>query len=611
MVLTIKPKVTVVDWGPRTTLVNGQDITPDESVWGASRITYKDIGAVEELRQAREEEKDISATVKKSLIRSAGSGHASMATTPGMWIMLEGNCSKMVDSAFTGYRFASSLMPSGRRIPIALDQIVIPEYLMGGQTEEAKADEEREMHMPVVPVSIAKRKEARELYMQVSEANIEAYELLQTKGVPKEEAAKIVQYGHRGGGFMFMPLETIIALVRNVKRHGEDYPTEITEIALQLENFARSDEKTDEYTRSLAGGFREQLRKLKKDLETRGLNADDFESYGDLTSLYDRLARNVDKKVGLKIVYEARMAAPRTGCVNPNIFHSEINEAQEAVDANLGDVLHSPILQEISFRNSPVLEKRVRAWLEKRERVLSSTEGIIGEGAGLVHELHDIVEGYNNSFRALIAANIPWRVWGEDKRHRTMPLTTESIYHAVERAGKVVREFENFEGCIDFDINFSDEFLGVVSIPPQVAADKTNLGLWLERFGKSVNAYNELIRMGVPKGDALNVVPRGLKVGVSETLDLYNATTGHNSLRLCKTAEREKRETTEAYRNLLLNSNVPDYIRALFLPKCNYVGFCFEEKPCGRINAAVKHYNPDMHATISKARAEAIISRIR
>jgi hypothetical protein len=446
----------------------------------------------------------------------------------------------MVDSAFTGYRFASSLMPSGRRIPIALDQIVIPDYLS-------------EKKIPVVPIEIARRAEALDLYMRVSEANITAYEKLQANGVPKEEAAKIVQYGHRGGGFMFMPLETVIAVNRDVKRHPKEYPTEIKEIANQLEDFARNS--------------------------------------------------------GMKITYEARMAAPRTGCVNPNIFHSQVNEAQIAVDANEGGVLYHPILQELSFRDSPELQGRVLAYLEKRRGVLSSQDRIIKEGAELVHELHDIVQSFNNSFHATIAANIPWRVWGEDKRHRTMPLTTESIYHAVERAEKVIPLVQNYS---ELEAGLLQT---VVSIPEAVRKNPDNLKLWTERFSDSIRAYYGLAEMGIPKGDAINVIPRGLKLGVSEVLDLYNATTGHNSLRLCKTAEREKREITEAERDLLTNSDkLPGYLKQLFVPKCNYVGFCFESEDyrakCGRVNKAVPNYDAAMHAAISSARASEMSSKM-
>ena len=188
MVTVIEPKVNVIDYGPKLTLKNGQIITPDEFVWGASRITYKDIGTIPELIKLREEEEDITEKIKTSLIASAGAGHASMSTSIGFWIFLEGNSSKMVDSIFTGARFASSLMPSGRRVPLIQNQIVVPK-------------------------GIHRKKDFEKMYLETSEKNIQAYELLQERGVSKQEAAKIAQYGHRGGGFMFMPSDTVIVLM--------------------------------------------------------------------------------------------------------------------------------------------------------------------------------------------------------------------------------------------------------------------------------------------------------------------------------------------------------------------------------------------------------------
>ena len=155
MINVIDPKVTVIDYGPKLKLDNGQEITPDEFVWGAAAITYKDTGTVNELIEKKKNEEDIKETITKSLIRSGGAGHASMATTPGFWLYLEGNSSKMVDSMFTGAKFASSLMPSGRRIPIENSQIVVPKGIA------------------------EKGNELTNLYLQASEKNIHAYEHLQ------------------------------------------------------------------------------------------------------------------------------------------------------------------------------------------------------------------------------------------------------------------------------------------------------------------------------------------------------------------------------------------------------------------------------------------------
>ena len=121
----INPKIEVVGFGPYRELPNGQ-ITPDEFVYGASGITYKGMRALDELMEAKEKDTDVREKMIKGLIKSAGSGHASMATTPGFWFIIQGTSSKLVDSIFTGARFSSSLMPSGRRVPISKENIVIP-----------------------------------------------------------------------------------------------------------------------------------------------------------------------------------------------------------------------------------------------------------------------------------------------------------------------------------------------------------------------------------------------------------------------------------------------------------------------------------------------------
>ncbi len=211
MVNVIDPKVEVVDYGPKRVIDNFLEVpfmetncgeiviprsyfslqdgrlvipqdrlvprnvmTPDELIYGAAGITFKDTDFLEQAISQMQADNITDEQITDSLIASVGGGHASLATTPGVWFAIKGNASKMVDSMFTGAVYESALMPSGRRIPIAKDQIVVPRGIFerGG--------------------------EASNLYMRTSEANIDAYEKLMAEGVPKEEAAKIVQYGHRG-----------------------------------------------------------------------------------------------------------------------------------------------------------------------------------------------------------------------------------------------------------------------------------------------------------------------------------------------------------------------------------------------------------------------------
>jgi len=507
----INPKIEVVGFGPYRELPNGQ-ITPDEFVYGASGITYKGMRALDELMEAKEKDTDVREKMIKGLIKSAGSGHASMATTPGFWFIIQGTSSKLVDSIFTGARFSSSLMPSGRRVPISKENIVIPKGIA------------------------EKGEEAVDVYARASEHNIGVYEELQKRGVPTQEASKIVQYGHFGGGFMFMPLETLMTYSRMFQKNPEVVPAEGREIISQLERFVH--------------------------------------------------------KNGMGVVYEARKAAPREGCPNPNIFHNRINWAstERWID---GD---ARIISARDFDDTERAE-RIQAFSDFRKADFGDKELSALNWKNTLGYLQDIVSDYNNSVEVATFVNTPWRVWGEVKRHRTLPQIAESVYMAVIRA---TNEFGKEE-----------ETLGnVVSIPEKVRSDKGNLRRWREAFANSLDAYRKLTNLDVEKSDAIAVIPRGLKLGVIKTYDLYNLTTGYASLRLCNTAEPEMRAITEAEMELIKrDERISETIKLLIAPKCHYVSFCHEpdySKCCGKVRKIMPDYDEAFHNQITKAREQEI-----
>jgi hypothetical protein len=518
MINVVDPKVTVVGYGPKMKLKGGQIITPDELVWGAAGITYKDIGTIPELIELKQSEAEgLENKVKNSLIASAGAGHASMATTPGMWVFLEGNSSKMVDSLFTGVRYGSSLMPSGRRIPVTKDQILVPKGVANaGQN-------------------------AVNLFMNTSEANIETYEQLQDRGVSKQDAAKILQYGHKGGGFMYLPLETLINLDLMFERGGENIPQEGHDVVLALKDFVHAN--------------------------------------------------------GMETVYEARREAPRTGVPNPNIFSDRINYAEEMRDV-------SPVQRILGAMDNPTKERedRINEYLATLREVGA---GDVKEGMKALGILDDVVSDFNDSVRVSSFSNSPWRLWGEYKRHRTLPQTAESVYHAADKALDIVgmiesRMFDQMRGDLAFESVFSS---------PEIVSKKMQGNLWYARAKDSLVAYDALRQMGVLKSDAISVVPRGLKMGIVRNHDLYNLTTGFMSLRLCNDVEPEMRETTEKEYDLVKSSVSPD-VASLMKVKCHYTGFCHNRNPCAKLMKGSPDYTPELHKEIQLQRTDSIRSAI-
>lgn len=533
MVNIIEPKVEVVDYGPKIVDEHGKVVmTPDQLIYAAAGITFKDTEFFDQTRRVLEEE-DIQQKIQDSLIASVGAGHASLTTTPGLWIALKGNCSKLVDSMFTGVRYGSSLMPSGRRVPVAKDQIV-------------------------VPVGIAQRGvEAIDIYMRTSEANIDAYEKLMAEGVQKDEAAKIVQYGHRGGGFMFMPLETIVSIAHQFESNSDAIPLEGRSILNQWEDFIRNN--------------------------------------------------------GMSITYFSRKNAPRTGCPNPGIFHYG-KSLTGIIETNEGNVQQNPILVSHDFRNNKKRDEKIKAWIEKRKEYFSTAEGVIKNWRNLLGELNGIINEFNDSVSATTIANTPWRVWGEDKRHRTLDQTAESVYNAADRLVRTVdREREYLNNWMPEAA--AKAFESVFSMPPAVKKDDEKLKYWISRIVDSADCYDALRRMGIPESDAIHVVPRGIKFGVESRWNLYNMTAGKMSLRLCDTCEPEMRRKTELEKKLILENGLPEAVAELLTPKCSYVGFCpegsYEKRCCKRVHSYVPCYSGEFHAEMQQARKDEILYQIK
>lgn len=570
MVNVIDPKVEVVDYGPKKVLdsildvpfektdkgivisseyfQNGQLVipqdnlipnrvmTPDQLIYAAAGITFKDTGFLEQALGAMQSENITDEQVTDSLITSVGGGHASLATTPAIWFAIKGNSSKMVDSMFTGAVYESALMPSSRRVPIDKYQIVVPRGI------------------------IEKGQDAVNLYMKTSEANIDAYERLMQDGVPKEEAAKIVQYGHRGGGFLFMPLETVVTLARDIKNNPNAVPVEGHEVIAQVEDFIREH--------------------------------------------------------GMEKTYFGRVNAPREGFPNPGIFHFDY-KLTGIINEDRGGVQESPILVEDINNLGPYGDLRIKEYLEKRKKLFSRPQDIEIYWKEILGDLNGIVKELNNNVTLTTIANSPWRVWGEVKRHRTLRQSAESVYFAAERAMEVINNTGEYvrNGENDDLGMLIEEYSLIFSMPPSVTKENEKLKFWLNRIVDSFETYSKLKEMGVEDRDAVHVIPRGLKIGIEKKFDFYNLTLGYMSLRLCNTCEPEMRKTTEEERKLMMRSKLSEEAKLLLTPKCYYVGFCpegnYDKRCCKKVASITPEYSKELHDRIQSSRKREILFQIQ
>jgi hypothetical protein len=528
----VDPKVDFLGYGPTLKLIDAEGkeiiLSPDDLVYGAAGVTYKGMKFIDEVIELKKDGVDFQTKRDKATIKSVGAGHASMSTSQGMWVAVR-ESSKLVDSIFTGATYLSALMPSGRRVPIEVGEIVVPKGIedVGGI--------------------------ARELYLDTSKKNIQAYELLQIQGVPKQEASKIVQYGHGGGGFFYVPLETLVYFAKQAEANPEDIPLEAKEIITQLEKTVHEN--------------------------------------------------------GMGVTYESRKNAPRASSVNPNIFHHRRNFAQELFEDHKIEYAHDPILLSAFDNVSDERTRRIIDYLQHRKELFQSP----GENwKKSLQELEDIVSDFNLSTGARTIANVPWRVWGEVKRHRTLPQTAESIYNAIERTRKDY--FTSLE-LTRTDEEYVSALKRFVSVPDSVANNRENLDLWEERVRDSLIVYDRLLQMGIKESDAITVIPRGIKFAMIKSLDLYNMTTGFASLRQCKgTVEPEMYSFTKREMELIKKSPaIDEYVKQLIAPKCHYGGFCPEadfKTCCGLVKQVTPNYDEVMHKAVWTQREGEIRSKL-
>ncbi len=394
----------------------------------------------------------------------------------------------------------------------------------------------------IFPIEIFKAKEAKKIYQEVSEKIINFFNFLLNQKIQKDEASKILQYGIYGTGIIQLPVESIVLIKREYTSEKEWMPEEI-------------------------GIF---LQKLEENL----------------------------KSLGIDLLFPTREVAPRNIYPYPNIFKNpkETNLVRDLLKkVKLKD--GSKIIS-LEYLPSKGLKRELESFEQKKKRVFSSLIKIRKEWLNLLPELQKILRDYNLALKVKVLSSIPWRVWGEKKRHRTCPQIIESIYFCLERT---IKKFNKFKKQIEkkqITKNLVNQIEEVFSIPPSIKKNSTLLSQYLLTALKSFEGYQNLIKLKIKPRDAIFLVPRGVKIDILQEYDLYNLLAGYYPLRLCQTAEEEMRRNTRREVGQIkkaLQQKKVGWLAEFINPKCQIVGFCPEEKSCGLIKKAVKNYSEQFH----------------
>jgi len=309
------------------------------------------------------------------------------------------------------------------------------------------------------------------------------------------------------------------------------------------------------------------------------------------------------KKLGIDLLYATRTAAPRNVYPYPNIFKNpqKINLTRELIKKE--KLINGSKVISLDALVVPQLKNKLLELERRKRKVFSSSKKIKKEWPDLLASLQEIVRDYNLALRIKVLSSIPWRIWGEKKRHRTCPQIIDSVYYSAERSIDKFKKFEKKIKLGQVDRKILVQLEEVFSIPPSIKNNKKFLSEYLLTALQAFKAYQALIKLKIKPRDAIFLIPRAVKIDILQEYDLYNLLAGYYPLRVCRTAEEEMRRNSlrEAVEiKKVLTKKGLGFLNRAIVPKCQIVGFCLEDKTCPMIYNSVKNYNERLHQTMGE-----------
>ena len=183
---------------------------------------------------------------------------------------------------------------------------------------------------------------------------------------------------------------------------------------------------------------------------------------------------------------------------------------------------------------------------EDEEKMLKLIERVVGSGHYSVIEHIQVTFAISNVSRACTHQLV---------RHRHMSFSQKSQRYVKEK------------GQFDY------------LIPPTIEKNpelKTKFTDFMDEISKK---YQEFVDAGIPAEDARAVLPNACATSIVASLNLRELIHIAN-LRLCTRAQYEIRMMVKAMCEELIK--VEPWLKPYLVPKCERLGFCDEDKSCGR-----------------------------
>ena len=183
---------------------------------------------------------------------------------------------------------------------------------------------------------------------------------------------------------------------------------------------------------------------------------------------------------------------------------------------------------------------------DDEEKMLKLIERVVGSGH------YSVIEHVQVSFAI---SNVSRACTHQLVRHRHMSFSQKSQRYVKEK------------GQFDY------------LIPPTIEKDEALKKKFVDFMEEISKKYTEFTEAGIPAEDARAVLPNACATSIVASLNLRELIHIAN-LRLCTRAQYEIRTMVKAMCDELIK--VEPWLKPYLVPKCERLGFCDEDKSCGR-----------------------------
>lgn len=161
-------------------------------------------------------------------------------------------------------------------------------------------------------------------------------------------------------------------------------------------------------------------------------------------------------------------------------------------------------------------------------------------------------------------------------------------------SARVIREWYTHLGGLPTRLQASTRYIdyehGFNYITPEsIRNDEKGYGIYTEAIHQINKALVELEDIGIPREDSALLLPLGMTTKIVDKRNLRNLIDISHQ-RMCSRAYHEYRKLfgdicTALYK---VSGEWAWIIDNLFVPKCDYIGYCPEKKSCGRVRKKEK-----------------------